>query len=222
MIALTMSGASRVSRRRDPTSRRGGDLYDVGVRASFETDDLFFPLFHHPLADMPANLEEFPFAQTRSLTLPPAKEGDGIMKIEPKPSDWEVLAGLVERVTASWLPSLATRQSLRPVEWITASGEWVNERTHGQQFEAWFLRRATMAARRGGGGPAFPGADALQAARARGGCGGQIESTAVVTRSHSPLWHSRCWRAPTRPRLCAVTGGSPAHVTTSADDPFSS
>ena len=129
------------------------------MRASFETDDLFFPLFHHPLADMPANLEEFPFAQPRSLTLPPAKEGDGIMKIEPKPSDWEVLAGLVERVTASWLPSLATRQSLRPVEWITASGEWVNERTHGQQFEAWFLRRATMAARRGGGGPAFPGAD---------------------------------------------------------------
>ena len=61
-----------------------------------------------------------------------------------------------------------------------ASGEWVNERTHGQQFEAWFLRRATMAARRGGGGPAFPGADALRAARARGGCGGQIESTAVV------------------------------------------
>jgi hypothetical protein len=91
----------------------------VGVRASFETDDLFFPLFHHPRADMPANLEEFPFAQPRSLTLPPAKEGDGIMKIEPKPSDWEVLAGLVERVTASRLPSLDTRQSLRPV-----SGSW--------------------------------------------------------------------------------------------------
>jgi hypothetical protein len=25
-------------------------------------------------------------------------------------------------------------------EWITASGEWVNDRTHGQQFKAQFLR----------------------------------------------------------------------------------
>ena len=25
-------------------------------------------------------------------------------------------------------------------EWITASGEWVNDRTHGQQFKAKFLR----------------------------------------------------------------------------------
>ena len=25
-------------------------------------------------------------------------------------------------------------------EWITASGEWVNDRTHGQQFRARFLR----------------------------------------------------------------------------------
>ena len=25
-------------------------------------------------------------------------------------------------------------------EWITASGEWVNDRTHGQQFKARFLR----------------------------------------------------------------------------------
>jgi hypothetical protein len=25
-------------------------------------------------------------------------------------------------------------------EWITASGEWVNDRTHGQQFKARFLK----------------------------------------------------------------------------------
>jgi exodeoxyribonuclease V alpha subunit len=25
-------------------------------------------------------------------------------------------------------------------EWITASGEWVNDRTHGQQFRARFLK----------------------------------------------------------------------------------
>jgi hypothetical protein len=25
-------------------------------------------------------------------------------------------------------------------EWITASGDWVNDRTHGQQFKARFLR----------------------------------------------------------------------------------
>ena len=27
-----------------------------------------------------------------------------------------------------------------PGEWITASGEWVNDRTHGQQFKARFIR----------------------------------------------------------------------------------
>jgi hypothetical protein len=29
--------------------------------------------------------------------------------------------------------------AFRPA-WITASGEWVNDRTHGQQFKARFLR----------------------------------------------------------------------------------
>jgi hypothetical protein len=28
-------------------------------------------------------------------------------------------------------------------EWITATGDWVNERTHGQQFKARFLRTST-------------------------------------------------------------------------------
>jgi hypothetical protein len=26
-------------------------------------------------------------------------------------------------------------------EWVTASGEWVNDRTHGQQFKSRFLAR---------------------------------------------------------------------------------
>ena len=73
-------------------------------------------------------------------------------------TDQEVLAGLVERVTFHSLESgfcvLRTKarghRDLVTVvghaamvaagEWITASGEWVNDRTHGQQFKARFLR----------------------------------------------------------------------------------
>jgi hypothetical protein len=29
-------------------------------------------------------------------------------------------------------------------EWITASGEWINDRTHGQQFKARFLRTSPV------------------------------------------------------------------------------
>jgi exodeoxyribonuclease V alpha subunit len=82
----------------------------------------------------------------------------GFMKIEPKPSDREVLAGLVERVTfhneengfcvlrikARGLRELITVVGHAAVissgEWVTASGEWVNDRTHGQQFKARFLK----------------------------------------------------------------------------------
>jgi len=28
----------------------------------------------------------------------------------------------------------------RPCEWITAAGDWVNDRTHGQQFKSRFLK----------------------------------------------------------------------------------
>src|SRR5687768_2566373 len=70
----------------------------------------------------------------------------------------EVLAGLVERVTfhnaengfcvlrvkARGHRELATvighAATISAGEWITASGEWVNDRTHGQQFRAHFLR----------------------------------------------------------------------------------
>src|SRR5438445_3647278 len=80
------------------------------------------------------------------------------MKIEPKPSDREVLAGRVERVTfhneesgfcvlrinARGHRELVTVTGHAAViaagEWVTASGEWVNDRTHGQQFKAKFLK----------------------------------------------------------------------------------
>jgi exodeoxyribonuclease V alpha subunit len=29
---------------------------------------------------------------------------------------------------------------ISPGEWLTASGEWINDRTHGQQYKAKFLR----------------------------------------------------------------------------------
>ena len=66
----------------------------------------------------------------------------------------EVLAGLVERVTfhnadsgfcvlrvkARGHRELATVVGHAAGEWITATGEWANDNTHGQQFKAHFLR----------------------------------------------------------------------------------
>ena len=70
----------------------------------------------------------------------------------------EVLAGLVERVTfhnadsgfcvlrakARGYRDLVTvighAAAISAGEWITASGEWINDRTHGQQFKARFMR----------------------------------------------------------------------------------
>jgi len=78
------------------------------------------------------------------------------MKPTPEPSAQEVLAGLVERVTYhnaenGFCVLRAKARGHRDVvtvvghsatiaagEWITASGEWVNDRTHGQQFKAKF------------------------------------------------------------------------------------
>src|ERR1700722_1055667 len=80
------------------------------------------------------------------------------MKTEPQPSDREVLAGLVERVTYQnpengfcviRVKARSHRDLVTVVghaaiisagEWITASGDWVNDRTHGQQFRARFLK----------------------------------------------------------------------------------
>ena len=80
------------------------------------------------------------------------------MPAQPESSTAEVLAGLVERVTYHNVENgfcvlRAKARGHRDVvtvvghaatisagEWITASGEWVNGRTHGQQFRARFLR----------------------------------------------------------------------------------
>jgi exodeoxyribonuclease V alpha subunit len=80
------------------------------------------------------------------------------MSLQPESSTQEVLAGLVERVTfhnaengfcvlrakARGHRDLVTvvghAATIAAGEWITASGEWVNDRVHGQQFKARFLR----------------------------------------------------------------------------------
>jgi exodeoxyribonuclease V alpha subunit len=80
------------------------------------------------------------------------------MKMESQPSDRELLAGLVERVTYQNADSgfcvirvkarghrdLVTVVGHAAViaagEWITAVGDWTNDRTHGQQFKARFLK----------------------------------------------------------------------------------
>src|SRR6516225_354019 len=72
-------------------------------------------------------------------------------------SDREVLAGLVERVTyqnaengfcvirvkarshRELVTVVGHAATIAAGEWITASGDWVNDRTHGQQFRAPFL-----------------------------------------------------------------------------------
>jgi exodeoxyribonuclease V alpha subunit len=77
---------------------------------------------------------------------------------DPSPAHGEVLAGLVERVTfhnaengfcvlrvsARGHRDLVTivghAAAIAAGEWVTASGEWVNDRAHGQQFRARFVR----------------------------------------------------------------------------------
>jgi exodeoxyribonuclease V alpha subunit len=80
------------------------------------------------------------------------------MRPVPASPTQEALAGLVERVTfhndengfcvlrtkARGHRDLVTvvghSAAIAAGEWITATGEWVNDRTHGQQFKARFLR----------------------------------------------------------------------------------
>src|SRR5271166_6298632 len=80
------------------------------------------------------------------------------MRPQPESSTQEVLAGLVERVTyhngengfcvlrakvrghREVVTVVGHAATIAAGEWITASGEWVNDRTHGQQFKARFLR----------------------------------------------------------------------------------
>jgi exodeoxyribonuclease V alpha subunit len=78
------------------------------------------------------------------------------MKTQPQPSDREVLAGLVERVTyqnaengfcvirvkarshRDLVTVVGHAATIAAGEWITALGDWVNDRIHGQQFRARF------------------------------------------------------------------------------------
>src|ERR1700745_1894111 len=80
------------------------------------------------------------------------------MGTQPEPYTQEVLAGLVDRVTyhnaengfcvlrtkarghRDVVTVIGYAAAVSAGEWITASGEWVNDRTHGQQFKARFLR----------------------------------------------------------------------------------
>jgi exodeoxyribonuclease V alpha subunit len=80
------------------------------------------------------------------------------MQSHAPPSNREVLAGIIERVTfhnaengfcvlrakARGYRDLVTvighAAAISPGEWVMASGEWVNDRTHGQQFKAQFLK----------------------------------------------------------------------------------
>src|SRR5260221_1382552 len=80
------------------------------------------------------------------------------MSSQPESATQDTVAGLVERVTYhnaenGFCVLRARARGHRDVvtvighvatisagEWTTASGEWVNDRTHGQQFKARFLR----------------------------------------------------------------------------------
>jgi len=80
------------------------------------------------------------------------------MNPQAERSTQEVLAGLVERVTyhnaengfcvlrakarghREMVTVVGHAATIAAGEWITASGEWVNDRMHGQQFKARFLR----------------------------------------------------------------------------------
>src|ERR1041384_4245363 len=73
------------------------------------------------------------------------------MKAQPEPSTQEVLAGLVERVTYhnaenGFCVLRAKARGHRDLVTLVghaatiADGEWINDRTHGQQFKARFMR----------------------------------------------------------------------------------
>src|SRR6266852_693513 len=79
-------------------------------------------------------------------------------KTQPASPTQEVQAGLVERVTyhnaengfcvlrikarghRDLVTTVGHAATISAGEWITAAGEWVNDRTHGQQFKSRFMR----------------------------------------------------------------------------------
>ncbi len=84
------------------------------------------------------------------------------MKRPVENSEQEVLAGLVERVTFHSLESgfcvlrlkarghrelvttIGHAAMISAGEWVTASGDWVNDRTHGLQFRTRFLKTSAL------------------------------------------------------------------------------
>src|ERR1700726_2829847 len=80
------------------------------------------------------------------------------LKPSPASPTQEVLAGLVERVTyhnaengfcvlrikarghRDLVTTVGHAATISAGEWITAAGEWINDRTHGQQFKSRFMR----------------------------------------------------------------------------------
>src|SRR6202171_5730761 len=89
------------------------------------------------------------------------------MKPQQAPSTQEVLAGVVERVTyhnaengfcvlrikarghRDLVTTVGYAATISAGEWITAAGEWVNDRTHGQQFKSRFMRTSAPATTEG-------------------------------------------------------------------------
>jgi hypothetical protein len=81
------------------------------------------------------------------------------LKPQAESSTQEVLAGLVERVTfhnaengfcvirikarghRELVTTVGHAATIAAGEWVTASGEWVNDRTHGQQFSLFVIAR---------------------------------------------------------------------------------
>ena len=88
-------------------------------------------------------------------------------KRPPESTDREVLAGLVEHVTfhnpdngfcvlrvkarghRDLVTVVGRAATVAAGEWITVSGQWVNDRTHGQQFKARFLRSSAPSSTEG-------------------------------------------------------------------------
>jgi exodeoxyribonuclease V alpha subunit len=80
------------------------------------------------------------------------------MNSQQDTSTQEVLAGLVERVTfhnaengfcvlrvkarshRDLVTVVGHAATISAGEWVTATGDWVNDRTHGPQFKARFVR----------------------------------------------------------------------------------
>ena len=93
------------------------------------------------------------------LGVPSAEADDTTIDMKPQqePSTQEVLAGLVERVTfdnddngfcvlrikarghRDLITVVGHAATISSGEWVTASGEWINDHTHGQQFKARFM-----------------------------------------------------------------------------------